>query len=416
MNRLNFAPLLGNRNFVLFFSGQSISMIGDTFQQIALVFLVLELGGSGIELALAQACLLAPRIISLLWGGVLTDRFNIKHILWMSDLVRFIAIATVVTLIASQSLTFPLLYILFLLSGTASGFFYPAFNSIVPFIVKQKEVEIANTWVQSISQIAIFVGPVMAGFLIGTWGVTLGFTINAITYLIAVGTGFMIQMRARVPESHPNNHMVKQLMQGFRFIWRVRWLFILLIIDTVVAMAVVGAINVVLPLYIKEGLHLEADKLGIVMASFGLGSIVGMIVVPYIKRRFKTIQFFFVLEVLQGLFFIFIAIQFLGAILAALFIVGVCNGVANVILITKIHTNISKDMLGRTMSFVSLASFGAVPLSQLVYGLLVDIYSYSFIFIGASLLMIIAGGLGLLISRHKNYHFEQTEQHKLQNM
>lgn len=77
-----------NKNFSLFFFGQSVSTIGDGFQQIALIYLIFDMGGSASEMALSQFFLIFPRILILLLGGVVVDRLNAKQVIWISDLDR----------------------------------------------------------------------------------------------------------------------------------------------------------------------------------------------------------------------------------------------------------------------------------------------------------------------------------------
>ncbi|MFD1362761.1 MFS transporter [Lentibacillus salinarum] len=394
--------MFSNKNFSVFFFGQSVSTIGDGFQQIALVFLVLQLGGGGVELALAQSALVAPRIVSLIWGGVLVDRLNVKHILWGTDIFRFFITIVLLYFLYIENMAFILLYVLLFLSGLASGLFYPAFNSIVPHIVEKEKLEKANSWVQSISQTAILIGPPLAGLLVGSAGVMAGFFVNALTFLFAGVSGLFIKVKKEVQDKGLKSRVWQEFVDGFRYIWRVKWLFNLLVVDLFVSFAIVGPLTVVLPLYSEETLNLGGGQLGLVMSAYGTGSVIGMFTVPKIKERYKSLHSFYVLQALQGLVLLLLAIQSLPVVLTVLCFVGIFNGISNVILISKIHSSVSLDWLGRTMSFVSLASFGSVPLSQLAAGGLMNILSSSLIFIFASIIMFVAGTIGFSISHKQN--------------
>lgn len=212
--------LFSNRNFSFFFFGQSFSTIGDGFQQIALIYLIFDMGGSGSEMALSQFFLIFPRILLLLVGGVVVDRLSAKQVIWISDFVRFAVMAILILFLTFNSLTFPLLYLFLSLSGVASGFFYPAFNTIVPSLVEAKDLDQANAWVQSISQTAIFIGPPLAGLLVGLYGVEAGFIINALTYLIGAITGIMVSINKDISNKIKDSRILADFVEGFQQVWK----------------------------------------------------------------------------------------------------------------------------------------------------------------------------------------------------
>ncbi|WP_433774304.1 MFS transporter [Bacillus wiedmannii] len=391
--------LFANRNFSLFFFGQSLSTIGDGFQQIAIIYLIFDMGGRGSEMAFSQLSLFLPRIMILLLGGVVVDRLNAKQIIWITDLFRFAIISILVLLLAFDSLTFPLLYILLSLSGLASGFFYPAFNSIVPSLVEVAELERANAWVQSISQTAIFIGPPLAGVVISNFGVTTGFIINGFSYLIACLTGILIKNKEIIKDKMKESHIIKDLSNGFQQVWNAKWLRTILIVNLLGGLAVVGPLQIILPLYSKEVLKISTSQMGIVMAAFGIGSVLGMMMISKLKTEYKTLQMFYILEISQGIILCFVAIPSLIIVIFAIGIVGILNGIASIIMISKIQSNVPSYNLGRTMSFVSLASFGAVPISQLLSGWLSGFIPLNFVFIFSSGLLLISGFFGVIVSK-----------------
>lgn len=404
MNSLLKNSLLSNRNFSFFFFGQSLSTIGDGFQQLALIYLIFDLGGGASELALSQFFLIFPRILILLVGGVIVDRLNAKQIIWVSDLFRFLVMTILILFLMFGSLSFSLLYIFLFLSGIASGFFYPAFNTIVPSLVEEKNLDRANAWVQSISQTAIFVGPPLAGLLVGNFGVMAGFIVNALSYLVATIAGLMVQMNRDTINKRKSSSIWRDILEGFQQVWKEQWLRVVLIIDLLGGLAVVGPLQITLPLYSEKHLNIEPSQMGVIVAAFGIGSVLGMIIVTKLKTDYKTIQTFFLLEIMQGLMLIFVAIPSLWVVLVSLGIVGIFNGISSVIIISRIQSLVPRDRLGRTMSIVSLASFGAVPISQLLTGWISNVVPLPVVFILASALLTLSGLMGTIFyvkSRNK---------------
>lgn len=401
MRRFFQTSLFANKNFSIFFFGQSCSTIGDGFQQIALIYLIFDMGGSGREMALSQFSLVFPRVLILLIGGVAVDRLSAKQVIWISDFMRFVILVALISFLAFNSLSFPLLYVLLVLSGVASGFFYPAFNSIVPSIVETEDLEQANAWVQSISQIAIFVGPPLAGLVVGLYGVEAGFIINALSYLVGAITGIFVSVHAAVAADMNKSRLIADFLEGLQQVWRTKWLRTVLLVDLIGGLAVVGPLQIALPLYTKTKFDLEPSQMGFTLAAFGAGSVLGMVLVTRLKSEFKTLHAFYFLEVLQGLLLFLVAVPSLWIVILSLSVIGILNGISSVIVISKIQTNVPNHRLGRTMSIVAFAAFGAVPISQLLTGWLSDTFGYALVFVFASTLLFLSGVMGLIIyTRH----------------
>ncbi|SDG76518.1 Predicted arabinose efflux permease, MFS family [Planococcus glaciei] len=389
--------LFSNKNFSFFFFGQSVSTIGDGFQQIALIYLIFELGGSGSEMALALFFLVFPRILLLLVGGVAVDRLSAKQVIWVSDFARFAIMAALILFLVSDSLSFPLLYLLLSLSGVASGFFYPAFNTIVPSVVETKDLEKANAWVQSISQTAIFIGPPLAGLVVGLYGVEAGFLINAVSYLIGAITGIMVSVNKELSTKVKDSRLLADFAEGFQQVWKTKWLRTVLLVDLVGGLVVVGPMQITLLLYARESFHLAPSQMGFVLAAFGAGSVIGMMFIAKLQPKHKTLRSFYWLELLQGLIMFLLALPSVWIVMLSLAAIGILNGISSVIIISKIQANVPKARLGRTMSIVSLAAFGAVPISQLATGWLSDLVPYAFVFVLASTLLFFSGLMGLIV-------------------
>lgn len=403
MNRLFRNSLFSNKNFSYFFFGQSVSTIGDGFQQIALIYLIFELGGSGSEMSLALFFLIFPRILLLLVGGVAVDRLSAKQVIWISDFARFAIMAALTLFLFFELLSFPLLYLLLSLSGVASGFFYPAFNAVVPSVVDTKDLEKANAWVQSISQTAIFIGPPLAGLVVGLYGIEAGFLINAFSYLIGAITGILVHVKKETSLPMENSRLLKDLAEGFRQVWMTKWLRTVLLVDLIGGLVVVGPMQITLPLYAKESFHLAPSQMGFVLAAFGAGSVIGMMFIAKLQPKYKTLRSFYWLELLQGLIMFLLVVPSIWVIMLALAIIGVLNGISSVIIISKIQAHVPKARIGRTMSIVSLAAFGAVPISQLLTGWLSETIPYAYVFVLASTLLFLSGVMGLVLyNKFKN--------------
>ncbi|GER70252.1 hypothetical protein BpJC7_15550 [Weizmannia acidilactici] len=264
------SSLFSNKNFPLFFFGLSSSAFGDGFQQIALIYLITSLGGGGTEMALSQFFLMFPRIVVLLFGGVAVDQLSAKQVIWVSDFFRFFVMFLLAGLSYSAAISFPILYTLLVISGIASVFFYPTFNSIVPSLVERKFLERTNAWVQAISQAAIFIGPPLVGVVVRKLGLEAGFAVNAASYLIAAATGMMIKTKQPVLTETKKPHFLSDLKEGFHHVWTEKWPSTVLLVEFISGLAVVGPLQIALPLYSEKNLACILKKWGLSWLPSGL--------------------------------------------------------------------------------------------------------------------------------------------------
>src|SRR5579884_2084665 len=114
------------RDFRLLWIGQAISALGNPFQVVALVWLVLELKGSPLTLATTMLALTIPQALVTLAGGVLIDRFDARTVMLWSDTVRTVTSGTIALLAFTSSLPLWLLFFILLFHGAANGLFGPA--------------------------------------------------------------------------------------------------------------------------------------------------------------------------------------------------------------------------------------------------------------------------------------------------
>ena len=155
------------RDFRLLFAGVSTSLLGDQFTLIATPWLVLQLTGDPVALGIVLALEGIPRALFMLFGGAITDRFSPRIIMLVSDIARFILAGLMTAVVFTGIVQLWMLYAFSLGFGLVSGFAVPAGNSIVPMVVKEKDLQAGNSMVMGVGQLVGFIGPVVAGILIG---------------------------------------------------------------------------------------------------------------------------------------------------------------------------------------------------------------------------------------------------------
>ena len=181
----------GNANFRNLWLGQIISLLGDWFNLIASAALVVELTQSGFAVGgLFVVRMLAPFLISPI-AGVAADRYNRKHILILTDILR--AIIVLGFLWVREPHHIWLLYTLTAIQLALSGFFFPTRTAILPDIVSSPELGAANALSSTTWSVMLALGAALGGIVAGTWGICPAFAIDSLTFVVS--TIFVVQIQ-----------------------------------------------------------------------------------------------------------------------------------------------------------------------------------------------------------------------------
>jgi len=175
--------LRANRNYRLLWLAQLVSEIGDYFNNIAVFSLVMQTTGSGLVVSGVMLSRAIPAFLAGPVAGVVLDRFDRKHILIGSDLIRCIVALTFILTIGFHDA-----WLLYLLSGLlmfASPFFTSGRTAILPTIASREDLHTANSLTQTTQWITLTAGTLMAGFSAAKLGFYWAFVINSLSFLFS---------------------------------------------------------------------------------------------------------------------------------------------------------------------------------------------------------------------------------------
>ncbi len=216
--------LLLQRNFAALWWGQLISLLGDRLTYLALGGLLLQHTHRGSDehypvlLALLGNVMAAPVLLFSPFTGAWVDRMDLKRVLIVSDLLRAIVVLAVpwtYALTGHTGTTFVLVFLLF----TCNVFFLPAKSAITPEIVPPGELLAANSLLSVAGIAATAIGALGGGWVVDHWGWSAAMQIDALTYLVSVGTIAAVRYRPAgrratvVPESA--RHYLREVREGW---------------------------------------------------------------------------------------------------------------------------------------------------------------------------------------------------------
>lgn len=272
---------LQERDYRLYFIGQSVSLVGDGMAPLALSFAVLDLTGSVSDLGFVMAARTIAMVACLLFGGVVADRTTPRKVMLGADLARFSSQAAVAVLLIGGQAEVWHLIVLQTVNGAASGFFFPAITALTPTVVSRARLQQANALRGIASGVGEIVGPPIAGALVATVGS--GWAIGADAGTFGVSVLFLAQLRPLAREAIPVQSFLRDLHEGWREFRSRDWL--------VAGVAAAGIGNMCFAAFVVLGAAISKAELGgpgawaLILSSFSVGNLVGGIVALRIRPR-----------------------------------------------------------------------------------------------------------------------------------
>ena len=394
--------VLSIRDFRLLFTGTATSLLGDQFTLIATPWLVLQLTGDPLVLGTVLALEGIPRALFMLFGGAITDRFSPRIILLISDIIRFVLAALLAFVVLSGTVQIWMLYAFGLAFGLVSGFAVPAGNSIVPMVVDEKDLEAGNSLVMGGGQLVGFVGPVVAGILIGNFadslfGVGLAFALDAATYAISALMLWLMRSGGTVPslaDIAGKESVWASIMAGLKYVWDDQALRLMFLVIIAINFLFVGPILVGIPVLADQRLIEGARAFGLLMSAFAIGNLSGYLVAGSLPRPSGRTMRLLLIALLAAFGIATVLIGFISSMwldFGLMLLLGLGNGYITIILFTWIQTRVPKTMMGRIMSLLTLSSIGLLPISQALSGA-VSTWNLTLLFVVAGCSILLMAG------------------------
>lgn len=393
------ARVMSLRDFRLLFAGTATSLLGDQFALIATPWLVLRLTGDPLALGTVLALEGIPRAIFMLLGGAVTDRLSPRRIMLISDIVRLFLTGLMAAIIFLGAVKLWMLYVFGLGFGLVAGFAVPAENSIVPMIVDENDLQSGNSLMMGVAQLIGFVGPTIAGILIGrysetTAGIGLAFAVDSVTF--AVSTLCLWIMRSggksqSADASSGHESVWTSIVTGMSYLWSDTAMRLMFLLLSAVNFLLLGPLLVGIPVLANQRLPEGAVAFGLLMSAFSGGSLVGFILAGSLPRPGGFTMRLLMTVLLVSFGAVIGSLGFIPStwidfgLLAAL---GLGNGYIAIILFTWLQTRTPKEMLGRIMSILMFSNTGLLPVSQAISGAVCK-WNIDILFVSAGALVVI---------------------------
>jgi MFS family permease len=268
---------LWTRNFRLFFFGQLISNSGNWLTTVAITLLVLHRTNSGAAVGLLSACQFGPMLVLSAWAGLVADRSNKRHLLYVTqalEMAQSFALALLAFLPHTPLAAF---FVVAAAGGTMLAFDNPARRSFVNEMVSSDQVPNAVTLYSAMVNLSRIVGPALAGLLVVTLGYGWCFTVDGLSYVVVLVA--LVMMRAsELHRDKPTPRGKGQIRAGLRYVAEHRELRVTFLMLLIIGTASYN-FTVVFPLFVERGLHGSDADYSLIYAVFSFGAVLGTLVV-----------------------------------------------------------------------------------------------------------------------------------------
>ena len=365
--RLGLTRALAHRNYRLFFTGQSVSLVGTWITRVATSWLVYRLTHSALLLGVVGFWGQIPSLVIAPFAGVFVDRWDRHKILIWTQALSALQSLALAILALTNTITVGWIIILQVAQGMINAFDTPARQSFVVQMVEDpgdlpNAIALNSTMVNA----SRIVGPSIGGLIIAAVGEGWCFMIDAVSYIAVIAS--LLAMHVERKPVRSRGAMLDELRAGFKYVAGfapVRTALTLLAIVATMGMPY----TVLMPIIATNVLHGGAHTLGFLMTASGAGAVVGAL---YLASRQSVvglgrIMMFATLSFGAGLVVFGLTRVFWLAVLVLPFVGGgmmVEMASTNTIL----QTITEEHMRGRVMAFYTMAFLGTAPIGSLIAG------------------------------------------------
>lgn len=357
-----------SRNYRLYFSGQSISLIGTWMQKTAVSWVVYSETHSKFMLGLTLFASLFPSFIFSFLGGVVSDRYNRYKVLLMTQVASMIQAILMTLLIFFRHYSVWEIIALSALLGLINAFDVPARQSLVYEMVDDKAV-LPNALALNSSMVNLsrLIGPGLAGLALEKFGEDICFGLNAISFIAVIGSLLMMRLPVFIEKKHTKN-VIGELREGFQYIRQTPSIRFILVMLALISLLVLPYSTLV-PVYAKDIFKGTASTFGVIDSVIGLGAFCGAIFLASLKPGRNLRKILAINTIIFGIGLVLFSHSTyypLALIFATLTGFGMMSQIT--ISNTLIQTTVDPDMRGRVISFYAMAFFGMQPLGGLLIG------------------------------------------------
>jgi predicted MFS family arabinose efflux permease len=385
------------RDFRLMWIGACTSSIGTWMQIVAQGWLIYRLSHSAFLLALDQFLGGIPIFLFSLIGGVVADRVERRKILLGSQYLQMATAATLTVLVATGWVHVWHILCLSFVSGFAQAFGGPAYQALIPTLVEKEDMPNAIALNSIQFNVAVMVGPALAGQTLARLGEKWCFGLNAVSFLAPIISLTLIT--ARFLPVKTTQTMFASLKQGIQFARKQNSMEALIILAFCMT-ALSMPMRTYFPVFVKDIFHRGPETYGNLLALMGIGSICGSLMIATAgNMRRKGYVALGALALLGAGITGFALSKSLPLSEVFLVLVGASMMAVFATVNSLVQLITTNEMRGRVMSVYNFAFRGGMPMGNLLTGWLVPIFTAPVVLCFNGLLLVLVAMYFFFVQR-----------------
>jgi predicted MFS family arabinose efflux permease len=384
-------------DFRLVWLGACTSSIGTWMQIVAQGWLIYNLSHSKFLLALDQFLGGIPIFLFSLIGGVFADRVERRRILLGSQYVQLASAGLLTLLVATHTVHVWQILCLSFISGFAQAFGGPAYQALIPNLVEREDMPNAIALNSIQFNLAVTVGPALAGQVLAKLGESWCFALNTVSFLAPIAALSLITTRF-LPQKTTDS-MLRSLKEGIHFVRRqeaMEALIVLAFLMTALSMP----LRTFFPVFVKDIFNRGPETYGNLLSLMGVGSILGSLTIAGIGNiRHKGRLALIMLICLGTSIAVFALSKVLVLSFAMVVVVGFSMMAVFATVNSLVQLIVTEEMRGRVMSVYNCAFRGGMPMGNVVSGWLIPMFSAPLVLSVNGALLVLIGLFFLLVKR-----------------
>ena len=365
-------------NYPIYLFTRCISLIGVSMQRIAFLWLVYSLTESATLVAIGVVSRQLAQVVLSPWAGLLADTLNRKNIIIVTQIIAVLVNVFAGILIIQNQHTIAILIASELLLGLVNGLEQPVRQSFINDIIPDKKVlgnAIAlNSTIINFSQM---IGPLIAGFLIASFGEGVCYLINSGMLLVFIAGMFMLKnIKQEGTKRIKRNEIIPDMVDGFKYAHKTLSVHYIMMV-TIIASGFGFAFTVLLPIIADDLFNGEAITLGYMHTALSVGSFVSTLFVAGKKGVSGWHELTFISAIAYGA-----TVLLLGMVvnlwwaLLVLFVIGFAKAITFSSGKTALQIVANAVLQGRVSGLYFMYMMGAVTVGGFLIGLLADAIGY----------------------------------------
>ncbi|HEX4303258.1 MAG TPA: MFS transporter [Rhizomicrobium sp.] len=356
MSETTAAPIYRDRDFYAFASGRFLATVASQVQSVAIGWQIYDITHSAFALGLVGLCQFGPMFLLTLPAGDISDRFDQRKILSLTQMMQGVCGALFLALSLFQPHTVWPYYAILILFGAARGFYGPSAQSLLPFLVPAEKLPKSIALSSSVFTTAVIAGPALGGFLyaigpMATYGVCIAGFIGASICSASLGG------RYRPAHVDTGASRLERVIEGVNFVRHRPVVLGAISLDLFAVL--LGGATALLPVYAKDILHIGAEGLGVLRSGPAIGAaVMAFSLARWPIQRHTGIIMFAAVALFGVATIVFGVSHSFYLSLVALFVLGATDMISVFVRSALIQYATPDEMRGR-VSAVSMLFIGA---------------------------------------------------------